>query len=81
MVTEFDDSDFGRVKIIADRFMDTTKIAVLQDDLWKVAVLRETEKEDVAKVGDATRGVIKTELTLESRNEAGSGKITGLSTS
>lgn len=75
------DSDFGRVKVIADRFMDTSKVAVLQDDLWKVAVLRETEKEEVAKVGDATRGVIKTELTLESRNEAGSGKITGLSTS
>ncbi len=75
------DSDFGRVKIRKSRFMPTDSVAILQTDLWKVAVLRKTAKEDVAKIGDSTRGVVKTELTLEARNEAGSGKITGLSTS
>jgi len=75
------DSDFGRIKIKKSRFMPTDTVAILQTDLWKVAVLRPTQSEEVAKVGDATRGVVKTELTLEARNEAGSGKITQLSTS
>jgi len=75
------DSDFGRVKIVADRYMNAAQVAILQSDLWKTAVLRPTKHIEVAKVGSATRGVIETELTLESRNEAGSGKITQLATS
>jgi hypothetical protein len=75
------DSDFGRVKIKKSRYMPANTVAILQSDLWKVAVLRPTESEEVAKVGDSTRGVVKTELTLEARNEAGSGKITQLNTS
>lgn len=75
------DSDFGRVKIKKSRFMPTDSIALLQSDLWKVAVLRETSSEEVAKVGDSTRGVVKTELTIEARNEKGSGKVTELATS
>jgi hypothetical protein len=75
------DSDFGRIKIVPHRFMTTSVVSVLQDDLWKVATLRPTKKVDVAKVGSATRAVIETELTLESRQEAGSGQITGLATS
>lgn len=75
------DSDFGRIKIVLDRFMDADKVVITQTDLWKVAVLRPTKKIDVAKVGSSTRAVIETELTLESRNEKGSGKITQLTTS
>lgn len=75
------DSDFGRIKIVADRYMNAQQVALLQSDLWKVAVLRPTKNIEVAKVGSATRGVIETELTLEARNEAGNGKITALSTS
>lgn len=75
------DSDFGRIKIVPDRFMTTSVVALLQNDLWKLAELRPTKKVDVAKIGSATRAVIETELTLESRNEAGSAQITGLSTS
>lgn len=75
------DSDFGRLKIILDRYMTTSVIAILQSDLWRTAVLRPTKRVDVAKVGSATRAVVETELTLESLNEAGSGQITGLATS
>ena len=75
------DSDFGRIKIHPHRYMTTNVVAVLQNDLWKVAVLRPTKKVDVAKIGSATRAAIETELTLESRQEAGSGQITQLSTS
>ena len=75
------DSDFGRIKIVPDRFMTTSVVAILQNDLWKIAEFRPTKKVDVAKIGSATRAVIESELTLESRNEAGSAQITGLSTS
>jgi hypothetical protein len=75
------ESDFGVIKVKLDRFMDADKVAITQTDLWKVAVLRPTKKVDVAKVGSATRAVIETELTLEARNQAGSGKIIQLTTS
>jgi hypothetical protein len=75
------DSDFGRIKVVLDRFMPASQVAITQNDLWKVATLRPTKKVDVAKVGSATRAVIETELTLEARNQAGSGKITQLTTS
>jgi hypothetical protein len=73
------DSDFGRIKIVLDRFMPNDKVAILQSDLWAVATLRPTKKVDVAKVGSATRGVVETELTLEARNQGGNGLVTGLS--
>lgn len=75
------ESDFGVIKIIPHRYMTSTVVAVLQSNLWKYAALRPTEKVDVAKVGSGTRAVVETEFTLEARNEAGSGKITGLKTS
>jgi hypothetical protein len=75
------DSDFGRIKIVPDRFMPAGEIVVVQSDLFKVAVLRPTKKYDVPAVGSYTRAVIETELTLESRNQAGSGKVTLLTTS
>ncbi len=75
------DSDFGRIKIALDRYMLPDQVAITQTDLWKVAVLRPTKKVDVAKIGSSTRAAIETELTLEARNEKGSGKITQLTTS
>jgi len=75
------DSDFGRIKIKVDRYMNAAQLALLQSDMWKVAILRATKNIEVAKVGSATRGVIETELTLESRNQEASGKITQLATS
>lgn len=75
------DSDFGRVKIKLHRLMTTSVVAILTPDLWKVAVLSPTKKVDVAKIGAATRGVIETYLTLEARQEAGSGQIKELATS
>lgn len=73
------DSDFGRLKIILDRFMPAGTIVALQSDMWKVAVLRPTHKVDIAKISSSTKGVIETELTLEYRQQAASGKATELS--
>lgn len=75
------ESDFGKQRIELDPFMDTDKVAVLQRDMWKVAVLRGIKPVDVATVGDAKRGALVGELTLEARNEAASGEIIGLKTS
>lgn len=75
------DSDFGRQMIELDPFMDADKTLVLQKDMWAIATMRGLKSEDVAKVGDATRGALVTELTLEARNEASSGKNTNLLTS
>jgi hypothetical protein len=75
------DSDFGRQRIELDPFMTTSVVAIVQRDMWKVAQLRPIKTVDVAVVGDAKRGAIVAELTLEARNEASSGQITGLATS
>jgi hypothetical protein len=75
------DSDFGRQMIELNPFMPTDKTLVLQRDMWRIAVLRGLKTVDVARVGDATRGALVTELTLEYKNEASSGKNTNLKTS
>jgi hypothetical protein len=74
------DSDFGRIKVVLHRFMTASVVAVLQNDLWKVSPLVPTRKVDVAKISSSTRAVVETYLTLESRQEAGSGKIIQLTT-
>lgn len=74
------ESDFGVQKIELDPFMTTSVVAALQRDMWKIAVLRGIKPVDVATVGDAKRGALVGELTLEARNEAASGQITGLTT-
>lgn len=75
------ESDFGVQRIILDSFMDTDKVACLQRDMWKVAVLRGIHPVDVAYVADAKRGALVGELTLEARNQASSGEIIQLTTS
>lgn len=75
------ESDFGIQQIELDPFMDTDKAVVVQKDLWKIAVLRGLKPVDVATTADSKRGALVTELTLEARNQAGNGQITGLTTS
>jgi len=75
------ESDFGMQTIKLDPFMDTAKTAILETDKWAVAILRGLKPVDVATVGDAKRGALVMELTLEARNEAASGSNQNLSTS
>ncbi|OGD42056.1 hypothetical protein A2193_00020 [Candidatus Azambacteria bacterium RIFOXYA1_FULL_42_37] len=75
------ESDFGVQRILLDSFMSTDTIAVLQRDMWKVAILRGISQVDVAKVADSKRGALVGELTLEAKNAASSGKIIQLTTS
>lgn len=75
------ESDFGLQKIVLDRYMTTSVVAALQNDLWKVAMLRPVTSKSLPDDGGGPKGVVEAELTLESLNEKGSGQITGLSTS
>lgn len=74
-------SNFGVQKVHLNPFMDTDKLIALENDKWAVAQLRPISIKDTAYTGDAKRGVLIGEMTLESRNEAASGKVTQLSTS
>lgn len=74
------ESDFGRQKIVLNPFMDTDKLLIVQSDLVKVATLRGIRPVDVATVGDAKRGALVGELTLQVGNELGLGKVVSLAT-
>lgn len=73
--------DFGTVKVVANRFSRSRDLHVLQTDLWAIAYLRKPKAEDLAKTGDADKGWIVTDYTLECRNEKGSGIVADLTTS
>jgi hypothetical protein len=75
------ESDFGRQRVELDSFLDSDVVLALQRDMWAVAQLRPIRVVDVATVGDAKRGALVGELTMEARNEASSGKIIQLTTS
>lgn len=74
-------SDFGTHKIIANRFSRDRDLHLLTTDLWAVAYLRPMKTVDVAATGDATKGAVIAEYTLEARNEAGSAIVADLTTS
>jgi hypothetical protein len=69
-------SDFGEHKVVASRFSRDQTVLILDMDYWAVATLRGVMKEKLAKTGDSEKWHLVTELTLESRNEKASAKIT-----
>lgn len=83
LVTNIDmyTSDFGTMKVVANRFQRERTAHILQTDMWATGFLRPFEDTPLAKTGDAEKRLIITEWTLESRNEAASGVIADLSTS
>ena len=78
------DSDFGRLQIRLHHQINTTipaKVIILGDmEHWNKAFLRPIKRTELAKTGDATTFQMIAEYTLESRQEAGHGKIAGLKT-
>ncbi len=71
------DSDFGELKVVANRFMRTRDVLVLEDDKWAVAYLngRKLVSLVLAKTGDSDKRQILSEYNLEARNEKSSGGI------
>jgi len=74
-------SDFGALKIIPNRFNRDRTICVLDMEYWAVAYLRPFQSFPLAKVGDSDQRMLLAEYSLESRNEAASGKVTDNTTS
>lgn len=69
---DFYRSDFGVHKIVFNRFQRSRDVHGLDTEYWALATLRPIKVDDLGKVSDATLGAVKTEYTLESRNEAAS---------
>jgi hypothetical protein len=75
------ESDFGTLKVIANRFSRSRDVLVLEMDKWALAYLRNMREVDVAKTGDSDRRMVLAEYALEARNEAASGGVFDLTTS
>lgn len=77
------ESDFGRLKVVANRFSRSRDALVLQMDMWAVAYLpgRKMVSIPLAKTGDSERRQILSEYTLVARNEKASGGVFDLTTS
>jgi len=74
-------SDFGRHIVVPNRFMREQVALVLDMSMWAVGFLRPMHVQELAKRGDSDEMYVLTEYTLESRNEAASAKVAGISTS
>lgn len=74
-------SSFGVVALRLHHQINTTApgtIVILGDmELWKKAYLRPVVRQEIPRSGAARKFMIEAELTLESRQEKGSGKLTG----
>ena len=66
---------WGTVNFMPSRQNRSRDVFICQDDMWSVAVLRNTKNMELAKTSDSTRRAIVTELTLVSNNEKASGGI------
>lgn len=73
-------SDFGQHQIVPSRFSRDRTALILDMDYWGVAFLRNITREPLAKTGDSDKEMLLVEYTLESKNEAASGKVTDIST-
>ncbi len=77
------EGDFGLVKVVTNRFVRggqtgaDREIFLLDPSLWAVAHLkgRKNVTMDLAKTGDNEKGVVLSEYTLQSRQEAGNAII------
>jgi Family of unknown function (DUF5309) len=77
------ESDFGRLKIVPNRFQRARDVLVLQMDMWALAYLngRRMVSIPLAKTGDSDRRQMLSEYALVSRNEKASGGVFDLTTS
>src|SRR5690349_2180266 len=80
------EGDFGLVKIVTNRFVRggqtgaDREIFLLDPDLWNVAYLkgRKMVTKDLGATGDNEKGLVLTEYTLESLQEAGNAIVADL---
>lgn len=77
------ESDFGKLKVMANALQRARDVWILQDDMWAIAYLpnRKFRVDPLAKTGDSERKMVTCEWTLEARNEKSSGGVFDLTTS
>lgn len=68
-------SDFGEIRIVPSRFSRARTVLVVDPQYVAIASLRGFTMERLAKVGDADKGHIVGDYTLEMRNFLAQGKI------
>jgi hypothetical protein len=71
------ESDFGTLRVVANRFSRARDVLVLQMDMWAIAYLngRKMVSLPLAKTGDSERKEVLSEYALEARNEKASGGV------
>jgi hypothetical protein len=71
------ESDFGTIRVIANRFQRARDVLILQMDMWAIAYLngRKMVSIPLAKTGDSERKEVLSEYSLEARNEKASGGV------
>lgn len=74
-------SDFGSVRVVADRFSRARDAWFMDFDMWSVAYLRPFKQETLAKTGDSEKRHIVVEWGLKCKNEKASGFLADLSSS
>ncbi len=77
------ESDFGKLKVVANRFQRPRDALVLEMDKWALAFLngRQMISIPLAKTGDSDRRQILSEYALVARNEKASGGVFDCTTS
>ncbi len=77
------ESDFGVLKVVANRFQRSRDVLILDMDMWAVGYLpgRKMVSIPLAKTGDSERRQILSEYVLVARNEKSSGGVFDLTTS
>lgn len=78
---DFYKSNFGTLKVMANRFQRDATAFVLDFEYLGVGLLRDMVTEPLSKTGDSEKTMLIAEYTLCVKNEAASGKVTDLTTS
>ena len=73
-------SDYGKHKLVMNRFMRLETVLCLQMDKWALATLRPMKSEELAKTGDGTKHQVIMEATLVCRNPNASAKVSDCTT-
>lgn len=74
-------SDFGEVRVVADRFSRSRSGLLVETGMWSLDYLRPFQTIELAKSGDAEKRLLLSEWTLVAKNEASSGTVADLTTS
>lgn len=74
-VVDFYLSDFGELEIVLDRYVATSQMFLLDDNLWKKAFLVPTREKAIADTGLAKNTMIWNQWTIVAQNPTGNAML------